>query len=139
MNVVGRVGCDLSGSLITPLGHYMVLGTANSIAGQPTASMGMGEMPGGYGGEFGRGYGGEGGAGGRGGEGGAGGRGGFGGEGGRGGEMARGDMAMEEDASAAAPADGEGPKYKTSRFAFVVQVIDGESYAPEGEKSRPKR
>jgi type II secretory pathway component GspD/PulD (secretin) len=148
MNVVGRVGCDLSGSLVTPLGHYMVLGTANSIAGgQQTASMGMEGMPGGYGG-----YGGEGGfGGGRGGDGGAGGaggRGGYGGAGGRGGEFGggyggemggSGEMGMEGAPAGAPSAGGETPKYKTSRFAFVVQVIDGESYAPEGETAWPRK
>jgi hypothetical protein len=151
VNVVGHVGCHLSGSLVTPLGHYMVLGTANSIAGgQPTGAMGMEGMPGAYGwyGFGGRGgYGGEGGAGGRGGQGGPGGRGGYGEAGGRGGEfggayggeMGRGEMAMEEGAPAEAPPEAKAPKYKTSRFAFVVQVIDGESYAPEGSSARPKR
>jgi len=145
INITGHVGCDLSGSLVTPLGHYMVLGTANSIAGgQPMASMGMEGMPGAYGwygGEFGGrgGNRGEGEAGGRGGEGGVGGRGGYGGEGGPGGEMGRGDMAMGEGAPAeASPADSEAPKYKTSRFAFVVQVIDGESYAPNAGASPRK-
>jgi hypothetical protein len=115
MNVVGHVGCDLSGSLVTPLGHYMVLGTANSIAGsQPTASMGMEGTPGGYGGFSGRG--------------------GYGGEFGRGygGEMGRGEMAIEEGESEKAPeTEGKAPTYHTSRFAFVVQVIDGASYPPD--------
>jgi hypothetical protein len=48
INVTGHVVCDLSGSLVTPLGHYMVLGTANSILGDrpPTGPMGMGPMEG---------------------------------------------------------------------------------------------
>jgi hypothetical protein len=135
INVTGHVVCDLSGSLVTPLGHYMVLGTANSIIGgsRPTMPLGRDWMPGGYGG-YGR-------------EGGYGGRGRFSGESGRGygefggrGEMAMGaeggEMAVEE---AAAPAEKKPPKYSTSRFAFVVQVIDGESYAPDGAKERSRR
>ena len=89
------VSSDLKGSLTTPLGHYMVLGTANSVipeqqASDPAAAsgegMGMGmpmaggaEMPGAYG------------------------------------------MAGMPPA-----------KYNASRFAFVVQVIEAESFEPEG-------
>ncbi len=89
------VSSDLKGSLTTPLGHYMVLGTANSVipeqqASDPAAAsgegMGMGmpmaggaEMPGAYG------------------------------------------MAGMPPA-----------KYNASQFAFVVQVIEAESFEPEG-------
>lgn len=91
------VNCDLKGSLATPLGHYMVLGTANSVVPQyDTAGGGGSGMPMG--------------------------RGGMG--------MARsGEMAMGgEGFGAAAPAPA---KYHASRFAFVVQVIEGESFAAE--------
>jgi hypothetical protein len=105
-----NVNCELKGSLTTPLGHYMVLGTANSLipeqlandagaAAAEEAGMGMG-MPMGRGGEMGMG--------------GAG----FGGRGGGGGGMMMGGM----------PA----AKYNASRFAFVVQVIEAESFEPEG-------
>ena len=99
------VNCELKGSLATPMGHFMVLGTANSVipeyqAVDPAAAEGgMGGMPMGRGGEMGRGMG-------RRGEGG-----GFG--------MAMGGM----------PA----AKYNASRFAFVVQVIEAESFEPGEE------
>ena len=35
------INCELSGSLATPLGHYMVLGTANSVMSEGGAGMGM--------------------------------------------------------------------------------------------------
>jgi hypothetical protein len=96
------INCELKGSLATPLGHYMVLGTANSVIAEPIAMAGGGMM-GGEGMEM---------------E--AGGRGGFGGEGG-GYRGAEGGMGI-------AP---QSPKYNTSRFAFVVQVIEGESFPAE--------
>lgn len=89
------VNCELKGSLATPLGHFMVLGTANSVipehqASDPAAAdsaMGMpmasgAEIPGGFG-------------------------------------MATGELP---------PA-----KYNASRFAFVVQVIEAESFEPAAE------
>lgn len=86
------VNCDVKGSLATPLRHFMVLGTANSVIPEYDTSGGGGSgMPMGPGGM---------------------------GGGGR-----------EFGAAAPAPA-----KYNTSRFAFVVQVIEGESFAAEEEK-----
>jgi len=104
------INCELKGSLATPLGHYMVLGTANSVIAEPMM-MGGGEM--------------EMGGGGRGMM-----RGGRGGEGGFGAADpaavpgAEGGMGMEGMAP-------QTPKYNTSRFAFVVQVIEGESFPAE--------
>jgi len=122
------INCQLSGSLATPLRHYMVLGTANSVISDPATMAGMGMMGGGYGGY------GEGGYGGRMGYG----RGGYGGEGGTpagrgpafGGEGAAPPVdpatgLRGPEANGEKPAE---PKYATSRFAFVVQVIEGESY-----------
>lgn len=88
------VDTELSGSLTAPLGHYMVLGTANSVSADAAtlaANAAMGAAMGGRGGggEFG-------------------GRGGF-------------------DGGGQAPAFAE-PKYDTSHFAFVVQVVEGESF-----------
>jgi hypothetical protein len=99
------VNCDLKGSLVTPLGHFMVLGTANSLipehqASDPAAAPEAMGMPMGRGGEMGRGGGG------------------FGGRGGEGGGMMMSGM----------PA----ANYNASRFAFVVQVIEAESFEPEG-------
>jgi hypothetical protein len=147
------INCQLSGSLATPLGHYMVLGTANSVIDRSAAiaqasPMGMGMAPGmmgGYGGEMGM-YG-------RGGEGGYLGR--PGGEYGRLGAAGRPAAVLESgpvpaegaavDPATGAPVEGESPpagvegeaaqpavpKYNTSRFAFVVQVIEGESFPAE--------
>jgi len=161
------INCQLSGSLATPLGHYMVLGTANSVIGDPAMMAGMGMM-GGYGGGYGGrgGYGGEGmgrpgGYGGEGGRMGYGGgmgygRGGYGGEGiGIGREVAAAEeerRRLEEDEErrrgereVGAESSGEEqtpneqpaePKYATSRFAFVVQVIEGESYAATTPSSK---
>ena len=105
-----HVSCELKGSLATPLRHFMVLGTANSLIPEQQAMMvpeeageggrGMG-MPMGRSGEMGMG--------------GAG----FGGRGGGGG----GGMMMGGMPAA---------KYNASRFAFVVQVIEAESFEPEG-------
>jgi hypothetical protein len=111
LNVAGQgVICELKGSLGIPLGHYMVLGTANSvIPDQATLAAQAGAFYGGEGGYGRRGYGG------------------FAGEGGFG----RG----EADPAAAMAAEGAPqavePTYQTSRFAFVVQLIEGESYAAE--------
>ena len=89
--------CELNGSLAAPIGHFMVLGTANSVIAGSDVGKGMG-IPAG-----------------RGMEGGGGGM-----EMGRGGEGG-GEMGM------AAPA----AKYNSTRFAFVVQVVEAESFAPE--------
>jgi hypothetical protein len=126
------INCQLSGSLATPLGHYMVLGTANSIVADPSTVGGLGMMqtlPG-VGRMFNP----------------AAGRGGEGGYGGEGAMMGRGGFAGPAgvaptpgaaiDPATGAPTEGAQtqpaePKYNTSRFAFVVQVIEGESYAAE--------
>lgn len=76
--------CEVSGSLAAPIGHFMVLGTANSVIADHSA----GEIGGGGGGI----------------------------EGGMG-------MGM------AAPV----AKYNASRFAFVVQVIEAESFERSGD------
>jgi hypothetical protein len=99
------VNCDLKGSLVTPLGHFMVLGTANSLIPEQQASDPAGApeamgMPMGRGGEMGRGGGG------------------YGGRGGEGGGMMMGVPSA---------------KYNASRFAFVVQVIEAESFEPDGD------
>lgn len=89
--------CSVKGSLATPIGHFMVLGTANSVIADNTAGGGEG---------MGMGRGMEGG----------------GGEGGMG--MGRGGMMGTE-----APTDAT--KFNSTRFAFVVQVVEAESFAPE--------
>lgn len=119
---VGGIGvnCDLKGSLATPLGHFMVLGTANSVIPEyasqdkvrneirikmQEATQRRAEEES----EMGRG----------------------GGYGGRGGEMGGRGMEMEGGfgmAMGGMPA----AKYNASRFAFVVQVIEAESFEPEG-------
>jgi hypothetical protein len=102
------VGTGLKGSIVVPLGNYMVLGTANSVIPDLAAATGpvdlngdgvidiipAGGMPGGPGGGRDGGFG-----------------------GGRGGGGFGGPMGL-------APGS-----YKTSRFVFVVQVVDAESYA----------
>jgi hypothetical protein len=111
------ISTDLSGSVVAPLGHYMVLGTSNSLISEAVGNpqldpvTGMGGGLGGGGMDFG------------------GGRGGF--DGGRGGYGGRGEgglgMAAQEMA-------GQPTTFKTSRFAFVVQVVEAESFAPEADK-----
>jgi hypothetical protein len=105
----GAINCELSGSLSAPLGHYMVLGTANSVTvgGAMAPGMAPGMMDGAPGGEMGFGIPG------------AGAPAVFGGAP----VQPAADGAME--GGGAAPA----PKFTASRFAFVVQVIEGESYA----------
>jgi hypothetical protein len=126
------INCELSGSLATPLGHYMVLGTANSVMAEGGVGMGMaGGAPGmmGPGGM----------------EGGAG----FGrgrpnpsdGARGPGGFAAGPEGAAGPGAGPGGPAPGQQPgksNYNTSRFAFVVQVIEGQSYPAEKDKSSSK-
>lgn len=130
------VNCDLRGSMATPLGHYMVLGTANSMIAEGGAMMGG---PGGPGmGMRGRAMGPEG-------------RGEFGQPGGFGaadpaaGAVPGGFGPEGADADPAAGLPGaEGaampgkPNFRTSRFAFVVQVIDGQSYEPAKPESKGK-
>ncbi len=119
VGVQGSVNCDLSGSLVSPIGHFMVLGTANSIASDmgiaPDMGDGMGAM-------------------------GRGGRGEYGGRGGvsdastpiypapaeskeKPGEEGLDDFAKQEKRNAT-------PQFKSSRFAFVVEVIEAESFEP---------
>ena len=133
------INCELNGSLATPLGHYMVLGTANSVmseGGSAAAAIGGGPgmmgpagPEGGYrvagavqpGGAVrganvgGRGAGGEFGA----------------------APGAAGSGVGEPGGPGAVPAQ-EKPIFNTSRFAFVVQVIEGQSYPAENEKSGSK-
>jgi hypothetical protein len=110
---------EASGSLVTPLGHYTVLGTANSVMADPAAARAMNEerrrmmeeerrrME-----EEGGGFGG--------------GRGGYGGA-----------QPAAIDPLTGMPIGAEGApqptetKYNTSHFAFVVQVIEGESFPAE--------
>jgi hypothetical protein len=126
INVMGpTINCQLSGSLSTPLEHYMVLGTANSVTVDPAtiaASGAPGEMMMGAGGPGGMGMRG---AYGRGPAPGMGLRGG--GVGSEGGGAAFG----AEGAAAGAPPQATATKYNTSHFAFVVQVIEAESFPPE--------
>jgi hypothetical protein len=144
LDMAVRVGgqIDLQGSMATPLGHYMVLGTANSMIAEsgPMA----GGMTGGPGMGMGRGP--------------MGPRGGIGGPGSFGpGPEPGAAPAPEAAAPGAAGPEGEfsgppdpsaGPggaaigqpvkkKYETSRFAFVIQVIEGQSYG--AEKAKPER
>jgi hypothetical protein len=126
VNVMGEaVNCQLSGSLFMPLQHYMVLGTANSVisdqattaaaaASGEAMAMGMGAPgmmrgpvgPRGFGPGMGRAGGGP-----------------------EGGAPAFG---ADGAAAGAAPQANEA-KYNTSHFAFVVQVIEAESFAPEAQ------
>ncbi len=118
----GPVSSELSGSATMTLGHYMVLGTANSLTPDSNsqkvarekmleaaraAARSRAEAEAGMGMPMGQGRGGEG----------------FGMEGSRGGEMGRG-MAM-----GGTPA----VSYNASQFAFVVQVIEAESFEPGEE------
>jgi hypothetical protein len=96
------IGCELHGSLATPLGHYMVLGTANSVTSEPTSMPSAPGIPGvemedaGFGPGFG--------------------------------------VAPAADPATGIPMGSPLPaeqKFNTLRFAFVVQVIEGQSFAPE--------
>jgi hypothetical protein len=103
------VNCQLKGSLQTPLGHYMVLGTASSIVPQFGAAANQGEVPSGM--EMGRPMGGEMGMG-----------------------MPMGRAAMGGEGFGMGMGMGGGAtSYGTSRFAFVVQVIEAESFQAEDE------
>jgi hypothetical protein len=127
------LNCNLRGSLATPLGHYMVLGTANSVLAEGAAGnapfgaapgmMGPGMGPGGPvagravftpgrqgpGGFRGGAAGPEGGA-----------------------------APGSEFGAPGAPPQPENAKFNTSRFAFVVQVVEGQSYPAEKDKSGSK-
>jgi hypothetical protein len=136
------VNCEIEGSLATPLGHYMVLGTANSVMAEDGRVWpAMGGDPGmagpgrGEGGGFRPASPGQLGVAGRGANpaGPGGGQGGFAPPAGAAGPGGPGEASGPE----AAPAPGK-PKFNTSRFAFVVQVIDGQSYPAEKEKSGSK-
>jgi len=106
INVMGPgIHSELKGSIVTPLMHFMVLGTANSVIADQAAMQGMG-----MGGEMGP-------------EGVAG----F-AVGGPPRSPAPGEMGME---GGEGMAQQQPAKYSTSRFAFVVQVIEGESFPPE--------
>lgn len=120
LRVSGSLNCELTGSLVLPLSHYMVLGTANSVAGDMAMMPGMAEE-----GMMGMGRGGRGMGMGRMGRDGMGMEGG--GRGGFGGEMG----VADSEAVAVAGAGASEPEFNTSRFAFVVQVTDGESYPSE--------
>jgi hypothetical protein len=111
VSVAGNmVNTDLSGSLATPLGHFMVLGTANSVSSDAPMNMpgmggeGMMMEGGGYGG----------------------GRSGFAAPGAFAGVP--GGVAPQDPNAAGQPVE---PKYNTSHFAFVVQVNEAESFADE--------
>jgi hypothetical protein len=109
-----QLDTELSGSLTVPLGHYMVLGTANSVSEELSTRQAELEMRRRQEAERERG------------EGFGGGRGGFDGGfgGGRGYDGGRGG---DEDMFALRPES----TYATSHFAFVVQVVEGESFAAE--------
>jgi hypothetical protein len=113
----------VQGSLATPLGHYMVLGTANSLTADEATMQAMAFQQGmmGPGGPTVR----------R----GASGRGEFGGpRTGAFGELG----AAAPEGGAPIPGDEPAkPTFETSRFAFVVQVVNAESYAG-GETKSPK-
>jgi hypothetical protein len=130
------INCELKGSLATPLGHYMVLGTANSVMAEGGVATGaIGGGPGMMGpGPVRRGVTAKDFRGGRGASpaegaptpGGVAGP-----EGGAGG-------GAEPDEVRGGPGAGEQPAkltFKSSRFAFVVQVIEGHSYPSEKGKS----
>jgi hypothetical protein len=121
ISVMGQgINCQLSGSLATPLGHYMVLGTANSVTADPATVAAAGPMMGGPGMGMGMGPGGMPGM--------AAGRGaGF---AGRGGAIPAAFGGPEGGAADPAAAPAAEPKYNSSRFAFVVQVIEAESFPP---------
>jgi hypothetical protein len=127
--------CELRGSLATPLGHYMVLGTANSVLPEGGAAAGaMGGGPGMGPGAPGAGRFGVARPGGfRGGP-----EGGLGPGGAAGPEGGAGPGVVEGEVSVAPGAGGQAakPNFKSSRFAFVVQVIEGQSYPADA--SSPK-
>ena len=121
-HVVGdTTSCDLIGSMATPLGHYMVLGTANSRFAQ--GGMAAGAMPGGEMGMAG-----------------PAGPGGF--QPGTTPRRGRTEAAPggefggpAADPTTGMPGDPSGMpaqrSFTTSRFAFVVQVVEGKSYEAE--------
>jgi hypothetical protein len=103
IQVTMDVSCQVQGSLAIPLEHFMVLGTANSVMADAFGAPGAeGAMMGAEGGMAG-------------------------GFGGRFQPFGRAQIPVAVDDSGQ-PVE---PKFTTSRFAFVVQVIDGESFPPE--------
>ncbi len=149
---------QFSGSIVTPLDHYVILGSTSYATGtrqDDRFGRGMGELGGGMGGgfggeygggEYGRGggYGGAGGRGGAGGQGGAGGRGGAAGEAGEsgqdgapgadgapGGRGGRGGGRSARDTARRAAND----EPEVTQFAYVVQVVAAETYGPEESSS----
>src|SRR4029079_11337805 len=120
-----------------PLGHYMVMGTTNSVLiddGRAAASMegGPGMGPGSGGGRLGFGWPAQPGVPGRGPAGPA-----------AGGEFGAAPGGAAPGAAAAGGPEGAAPSkgpINTSRFAFVVQVVEGQSYpADEKEKAASKK
>ena len=111
---VGGLGgvSQLKGSVEMPLGHFMVLGTASSIVPQFGAAGDPSDAPGGQGMAMGRAMGGEMAM-------------------SRGGEMGMGRGAMGGEGFGMGM--GGATSYATSRFAFVVQVIEAESFQAENE------
>jgi len=122
-HVDGGVRCELVGSMVMPLEHFMVLGTANALAGNQnlggrrgrgrSGMMGMGRGgmgEGGYGGGFGMEMGGEG--------------------DGLPVAAAGGEMGMADAEAMAAAGSAPAPQFSAARFAFVVQVIEAESFEP---------
>jgi hypothetical protein len=94
----GGTNCQVAGTITAPLGHYVVLGTANSMVLDPTVDLGTGQGYDGGGGRDGGGFG-----------------------GGRGYDPGMGMGGM--------PFGGTlPPNMKSSRIAFVVQVIENASY-----------
>jgi Bacterial type II/III secretion system short domain len=130
------INCELRGSLATPLGHYMVLGTANSVmaeggvaAGAMAGGPGMGPGVPGGGGRFGAGRPGQGFRGGP--EGGPG----LGATAGPDGGAGPGAAPAEAPGGPGAGEQATKPNFKSSRFAFVVQVIEGQSYPADKDNS----
>lgn len=143
---------QFSGSIVTPLDHYVILGSTSYATGtrqDDRFGRGMGELGGGMGGGFGGEYGGGeygrgGGYGGAGGQGGAGGRGGAAGEAGEsgqdgapgadgapGGRGGRGGGRSARDTARRAAND----EPEVTQFAYVVQVVAAETYGPEESSS----
>jgi len=118
------IQCAVQGSLATPLGHYMVLGTANSLSADEATMQAMAFQEG----RMGMGPGGPPGV-----------RPGFAGRGEFGGPRAN----TFGEPGAAAPEGGAPipggepakPKFETSRFAFVVQVVEAQSFDDDRQKS----
>ncbi|WP_428306386.1 secretin N-terminal domain-containing protein [Lacipirellula sp.] len=101
----GGAVCEMNGSLAAPIGHFMVLGTANSVIAGTEMGNGM-EMPAGRGME------------------------------GGGGmpptrKVHRGSEEGIFTTEEVSTSPDSTPKLNSTRFAFVVQVVEAESFAPE--------